>query len=331
MNTFSLLSSLFLKLKKEYSKYIELQLNITTNKDKIEQSQRVIGCIINLIQKEIMNIKEQYLKRIELEQEKAKRNMYNNQLGQIQKILQKAVKTLTYKISFYNQYSSSSITLKDLINLSFRINKQDQFPLNLQNKSLPAAFLRPYPHEDLEIKNSLLKFDLSEEKRLKPPIVNPKEGTVKKGTLLTFTYKDDKEKDKHDIFFKYSLNPECIPSFCSGELYNDNSPIILDKNCEIKVCSCKIGFKDSIVYTLNYQVTSEEVNIERIKTKANINPEVVRRPELHIAQGGEKYEKVNISASEMNTPNGSSGGTGSVRNSQFDYSLSHDDEDDDVI
>ena len=51
MNTFSLLSSLFLKLKKEYSKYIELQLNITTNKDKIEQSQRVIGGIINLIQK----------------------------------------------------------------------------------------------------------------------------------------------------------------------------------------------------------------------------------------------------------------------------------------
>ena len=79
MNTFSLLSSLFLKLKKEYSKYIELQINITTNKDKIEQSQRMIECIIKLIQKEIINIKEHYLKIIELEQQKAKRNMYHVQ------------------------------------------------------------------------------------------------------------------------------------------------------------------------------------------------------------------------------------------------------------
>ena len=64
----------------------------------------MIECIIKLIQKEIINIKEHYLKIIELEQQKAKRNMYNVQLGQIQKILQKAVKTLTYKIPFYNQY-----------------------------------------------------------------------------------------------------------------------------------------------------------------------------------------------------------------------------------
>lgn len=333
MNNFSYLSSLFTRLKQEYQTFNNLLLNINNlSSKKIYQSSERIKQLIKLFKEELEKIKNDYKTSIMLNRERRRRDLYNNQLGQIQKLIYKSLNTLSFNIPFLNKYSTDKITPKDLVNLSFRINKQDKYPLNLQtNQSFPAAFLRAFPHEDLEIKNSVLKFDLSEEKRLLPPIVTPREGIVKKGTLLTITYKNDKEKDKHEIFFKFSTNPDCIPSFFSGELYNENSPIILDEDCIVKVCACKSGFKDSIIITNRYQVTTEErENAEKIMLAENENQNFVVRPELEIAQNGEKYTKINVNADDINSPIASSGSGSAYRASFLDKGMSDESEEDEI-
>ena len=68
--------------------------------------------------------------------------------------------------------------------------------------------------EHIQIKSSFLKFNFDEGSRLKMPIVNPDGGVVKKGSILEIKYPDN----DGDVFFRYSLLNDMIPSYFSGEL-----------------------------------------------------------------------------------------------------------------
>jgi hypothetical protein len=122
----------------------------------------------------------------------------------------------------------SHLQPRDLINFTIRVNKNYSAPDGL-GSFIPGSFLSPYPSEDLELKSSFLKFNFDEAARLKPPIINPEMGLVKKGTMLEIKYP---EADK-DIFFRYVTDENFIPTFFSGEIVTFNLNFLLFSNLKI--------------------------------------------------------------------------------------------------
>lgn len=158
-------------------------------------------------------------KEIELEKLKQESKIYDERIIELNKILITSVKSLRqsnniFKLSSTNKnVSVSYFQPRDLINLTLRINKNYSAPEGLGN-FLPGGYLDPYPLEQVQMKSSFLKFNLDESVRLKVPIVNPEGGVVKKGSMLEIKYPDI---DK-DIFFRYTISSDLIPSYFSGEL-----------------------------------------------------------------------------------------------------------------
>jgi hypothetical protein len=119
-----------------------------------------------------------------------------------------------FKLSSTNKIISEfSIARKDFINLAFRVNSNYKFPKDYEGNVLPSAFNGPCPNEEKEMRLSILKFS---NQRVLEPLVQPNYRTVvKKGSLLEITYPDNTVKD---VFFKYTLDNETIPSYFSGIL-----------------------------------------------------------------------------------------------------------------
>ena len=181
----------------------------------------------------------------------------------------------------------TKISPLDLINFTLRISKQNKSPpednlyfekylpdINSQDKSIlyteyfkknKNTYLYPYPEDFFGMKNTVLRYDLSNNNRLLPPeLLSPdplntnekNEILSNKGRDLIFKY--PKEQPPHGIYYKYSKDPNILPSFFSGEEYKDYSRPNLDKDCIIKVCTCKEGFKDSEIVTFKFAIDSNE-------------------------------------------------------------------------
>ena len=314
MNSFSHLNSLFIRLRKEYHTFTQMLLHINTNNITNQQriqlynSRLIIEKLLQLIQTELITIKQRMQYQTELKYQIAKKNSLNLNLYHYYSTLRKCLNTLTHNIPFYSpdplstqNFSSHKLSSKDITNFTNRISRQLSYPTDLQQYPIPSAFLDAYPREDQELMNSILKDDLSDERRLLPPLVEPPGGQVKKGEQLRISYNHKNEKDIYDIFFKYTIDSQSIPSFFSGELYSEYHPIILEKDCTIKVCACKVGRKDSLICTYQYNVVLSKSgkNIEIINTRHVNKNNVIERPEMEIAKNGIKFRGMHVNSEDV--------------------------------
>ncbi len=292
MNYLTKLSSLIQTLHKEYKKYKNLLSTPFQKKYSLQITEEKIKKLLTLLKLELTSLQKILSLKKEIKSELQKSENLKKKKIQIQNLLHTSIKTLTQNIPFFNLTSSlssnrlniNSINKIDLINMSTRINTQYLYPYDVFNIS-SNAFLKQYPTDDIQMNNSILKYDLSENKRLLPPIADPPGGNVKKGTLVSLKIdkRDYERLKKSDVFFKYSMN-DIIPSSFSGELYYDNKKIFIDKDCEIKVCTCKFGYKDSIIVTFNFTVSGG--NVKRVIKKTDINQQnFLIRPTLEIMSG----------------------------------------------
>lgn len=108
----------------------------------------------------------------------------------------------------------SNFQPRDLINLTLRVNTNYSFPQGVTGL-LPGAFLNPYPSHDREFKHTFLKFDFDEANRLKMPMIKPESVAVKKGTIIEIKYPDG---NIQDVFFRFTLGGELLPSYFHGEM-----------------------------------------------------------------------------------------------------------------
>ena len=314
MNSFSHLNSLFIRLRKEYTTFTHLLLHInlpnTPHKQRIQlyTCRLIITKLFYLIQTELTAIKHRIHFQSELQSQISIKNSLNSNLSHYYSTLRNCLTTLTHNIPFYAHdplstqcFSSYKLSSKDIINFTNRISRQLSYPIDLQPYQIPSAFLDAYPREDQELMNSILKDDLSDEHRLLPPLVEPPGGQVKKGEQLRISYNHKNEKDIYDIFFKYTIDSQSIPSFFSGELYSEYHPIILEKDCTIKVCACKIGRKDSLICTYQYNVVLSKSgkNVEIVNTRHVNKNNVIERPEMEIAKNGIKFTGMHVNSEDV--------------------------------
>ena len=172
---------------------------------------------------------------------------------------------------------------------------------------------------------SILKFNLNN--KLQVPILEPNGGKIQKGTLIKITY----PQVDNDVFFKYTLDNNIIPSYFSGNLYKSDLKIIINRNCILKVVSCKFGFRDSDILTVGYTVSEEgrEITIRTLQSERT-RDEIIRTS-LDINAKGRIS---GLDFSDVNSPHNTIGRS-DYRNSAYSANrnskYSKNDDDDDPI
>ena len=266
----------------------------------IKESKSRIDFLNKYINEKIIDKHMKILKlREEIEKEKEIKNKLEKKSKKIDDIINKGKKILIKDLPYFeklSEYSNKKLKIAklsslDLINLTLRLSQQSKAPpgaFDYLNNMVSAGliddsqnnfnifsyyiknknrYLYPYPNI-LELKNSILRYDYSEENRLKPPILiypNPdsfdSEGNIiaNKGSLIKLKYPS--ENPIIGLFFKYSKDPNIAPSSFSGQEYKEFSLPDLDKDCIFKVCSCKKGYKDSKIITFKFVINNEKEEI----------------------------------------------------------------------
>ena len=290
---------------------------------------------IDLIKLNIKANIEHYKKLIKLKLEILKETEIKNKLDKkakkIKDFTNKGKKILINDIPYYEKMpeyankklKTAELSPLDLINFTLRLSQQSKAPLggiNYINNFIGSAlisdkqndyniysyyiknknrYLVPYPG-DLEMKQSILRYDFSEEKRLLPPVLiepDPKnvdqEGNIIANNGSSIKLKYPEQNRIEGITFKYSKDINILPSIFSGEEYKEYSQPMLDKNCIFKVCSCKKGFKDSKIITFKFYINMDikvQYEIRKIGAEAgkdaitkkseriDTNPELAFRP-----------------------------------------------------
>jgi hypothetical protein len=262
----------------------------------IKESKSRIDFLNKYINEKIIDKHMKILKlREEIEKEKEIKNKLEKKSKKIDDIINKGKKILIKDLPYFeklSEYSNKKLKIAklsslDLINLTLRLSQQSKAPpgaFDYLNNMVSAGliddsqnnfnifsyyiknknrYLYPFPGP-LELKNSVLRYDYSEENRLKPPILiepNPDivdvEGNIiaNKGSLIKLKYPS--EKPIMGLFFKYSKDINIAPSFYSGEEYKEFALPDLDKDCIFKVCSCKKGLKDSKIITFKFIINHD--------------------------------------------------------------------------
>ena len=266
----------------------------------IKESKSRIDYLNKYINEKIIDKHMKILKlREEIEKEKEIKNKLEKKSKKIDDIINKGKKILIKDLPYFeklSEYSNKKLKIAklsslDLINFTLRLSQQSKAPpgaFDYLNNMVAAGliddsqnnfnifsyyiknknrYLYPYPNV-LELKNSILRYDYSEENRLKPPILiypNPdsfdSEGNIiaNKGSLIKLKYPS--ENPIIGLFFKYSKDPNIAPSSFSGQEYKEFSLPDLDKDCIFKVCSCKKGYKDSKIITFKFVINNEKEEI----------------------------------------------------------------------
>ena len=337
----SYLISLIKNLKEEYKTYYllrreyYLEKNIQMNeirKLEIKESELIISKLNEDINNYISKYKQILQLKDEIKEEKKKGEEISERHKKFSEFLEKGKNILTNDITYYKKlpyYSNkklktAKISPLDLINFTLRISQQNKAPkegeIYFQNylpndkNNLPIlyrdyfiknknSFIHPYPDNFFGMKNTILRFDLSDKNRLLPPkLESPDPSNINqkneilsnKGKDLIFKY--PKENAPPGIFFKYSKDPNVIPSSFSGEEYKDYQRPNLEKDCIIKVCTCLRGFKDSKIITFKFAVDSNEEE-KLVKQKPNVKKgDFVIRPEEHIDPGSLAFQELNSSS-----------------------------------
>ena len=305
----------------------------------IEESKQTISQLNDIIKNYISKYRkiEQIKAQIEAEKQKDKQNEEKNK--KFCEFIEKGKKILINNIKYYNklpEYSDKKLkTVKlspmDLINFTLRISQQSKSPMEGEfyfSKYLPGQektnilyndyflknknrYLYPYPNDYFGMQKTILRYNLSEKNKLLPPILespdprNVKNGAIiaSKGKDLIFKYPEDNPPS--EIVFKYSRDPNILPSFFTGEEYKDYAHPNLDKDCIIKVCTCRRGFRDSKILTLKFTITDATTN-EILKEKViDTKPrmDVVNRQTIYIDSKGPKIERITASDYNSNSPN----------------------------
>lgn len=305
----------------------------------IEESKQTISQLNDIIKNYISKYRkiEQIKAQIEAEKQKDKQNEEKNK--KFHEFIEKGKKILVNNIKYYNklpEYSDKKLkTVKlspiDLINFTLRISQQSKSPMEGEfyfSKYLPGQektnilyndyflknknrYLYPYPNDYFGMQKTILRYNLSEKNKLLPPILespdprNVKNGAIiaSKGKDLIFKYPEDNPPS--EIVFKYSRDPNILPSFFTGEEYKDYAHPNLDKDCIIKVCTCRRGFRDSKILTLKFTITDATTN-EILKEKViDTKPrmDVVNRQTIYIDSKGPKIERITASDYNSNSPN----------------------------
>ena len=305
----------------------------------IEESKQTISQLNDIIKNYISKYRkiEQIKAQIKAEKQKDKQNEEKNK--KFCEFIEKGKKILVNNIKYYNklpEYSDKKLkTVKlspmDLINFTLRISQQSKSPMEGEfyfSKYLPGQektnilyndyflknknrYLYPYPNDYFGMQKTILRYNLSEKNKLLPPILespdprNVKNGAIiaSKGKDLIFKYPEDNPPS--EIVFKYSRDPNILPSFFTGEEYKDYAHPNLDKDCIIKVCTCRRGFRDSKILTLKFTITDATTN-EILKEKViDTKPrmDVVKRQTIYIDSKGPKIERITASDYNSNSPN----------------------------
>ena len=258
----------------------------------------------------IISLKEEIIKETEIKNKLEKKSI------KINNFIEKGKKILINNIPYYEklpEYANKKLkTAKlsplDLINFTLRLSqqskappgsfdyfnnfvnnaliedKQNDFNTNSFYKKNKNRFLFPYPNT-LELNKSILRYNFSEEKRLLPPKLiypDPKETNgegyiiANNGASIRLIYPS--ENITEGIKFKYSKDPNILPSMFSGEEYKDHSQPILDKDCTFKACSCKKGFKDSKIITFKFIINNDvKEHLEIKQGVAKAGPDVITK------------------------------------------------------
>ena len=375
----SYLISLINRLKEEYNNYYLLRKKLLSEsipqkieikKNEIAETEKIITRLNEEINININKYRQiESLKR-EINYEKKKQKELLEKSKKLSDFLEKGKKILINDILYYKKlpdYSNkklktAKISPLDLINFTLRISQQNQAPSDLDYfyKYLPNSlkdkpnmailyndyymknknrFFHPYPDDYFGMKNTILRYDLSEKNRLLPPILdsNIPFKQNEKGELLSnrgkeIIFKYPAENPPPGIIFKYSKDPNILPSFFTGEEYKDYSHPTLDKDCIIKVCTCRTGFKDSKIITFKFIIDSNEVEkFEEKNPDTKAMPDYIIRPSVHIDSRGEKFEPLNSPSSGSPQRNTSRPGTSSYEPIYYNPDNDDDDGDDDEI
>ena len=271
---------------------------------------------INLINVHIKSNIEFCKKLAKIQSEISKETKINNnsekKIKKINDFIEKGKNILINNIPYYEKLpdyankklKTAKLSPLDLINLTLRLSQQSKAPpggIEYLNSFISSAltssrqndvniysfykknknrFLTPYPGE-LEMKQSILRYDFSEEKRLLPPeLIYPdpininQEGYIiaNNGSSIQLKYPPGNKIDGY--FFKYSKDINILPSLFSGEEYKDYSQPVLDSNCIFRVCTCKIGFKDSKIVTFKFFINTEvkeNIQMKKVGEKAGVD------------------------------------------------------------
>ena len=344
------------RFKEEFATFFELTKKLNKEKIPkkqkhilylLEKSREKIKYLLEYIKKEITKLKNLSKLQNNLNHEKNTQKLILEKISKFSTFIENGKKILTNNITYFEKlqkYSSkklktASLPPLDFINFTLRLTRQYNSPIDgdfyfskylfyqsndPQEKKIMSdyfqknknRYLYPYPTEEFEMKNTILRYDLST--RLLPPEVSPiSDGnSVPKGTQLIFKY----PKNISDVFFKFSSDPKILPSSFSGELYLDNLGKTLDNDCVIKVCSCKKGFKDSEIITLKYIISNED-NEKAVELELDTRErkDQVERPEYRISSGN-FFQGVSMSPSgELSPQTVSRPGTSSFEPNYGDY------------
>ena len=372
------LISLINSLKEETKNYYNLvqknskekipQKRQIRNKE-IEESKNKINIINQYINKNIKYYQELLKIKKEISEQKQIKNNLEKKSEKIDEFIKKGKKIIINNIPYYEnlpeyankKIKSAELSPLDLINLTLRLSQQKKAPpidlntyLNNNNTLIDEKqndfnlfsfyiknknrYLYPYP-TDFELKNSILRYDFSEENRLLPPIYEfqkddklDNEGNIitNKGSQIKIKY--PLEKLSKDVYFKYSKDPNIIPSMFSGIKYNDYFPPILDKNCIFKVCSCKNGFKDSKIVTFKFIINNDiEMAYYEKKVMKEAKKDIIVKEHNVIDADSSLVFKNQYSNPSINSPQHNDQGTSSYRASFLNIEDMEDNEDEDEI
>ena len=276
----------------------------------INESIETINLIYHQINKILEDFKKIILLQEQVKKEKEIKNKLEIKSDKINDFIEKGKKILINNIPYFEklpEYANKKLKTArlsplDLINFTLRLSQQSKAPpkhkeyfakyanndkvedkkiefnTNYFYRKNKNKFLFPYP-STFELNNSILRYNFSEEKRLLPPkLINPDPKAINEagyiiannGASIRLIYPG--EKNIEGIKFKYSKDPNILPSMFSGEEYNVYSQPILYQDCTFKVCSCKKGFKDSKIITFKFIINNEvkeTVITKYVDAKAN--------------------------------------------------------------
>ena len=157
------------------------------------------------------------------------------------------------------------------------------------------------------------------------------EGSLWYGKDLIFRYPNDNPPS--GIFFKYSKDPNILPSFFTGEEYKDYSHPNLDDDLNIiKVCTCKKGYKDSKIVTFKFIIDTNK-NVHKKEKQIDIKPkeDVIIKNEEHFDSPSLKFSN-QLSSNSIGSPHGtaSRAGTSSYEPIYYNPDSNIDDDDDEI-
>jgi len=335
-------------------------------KAEIEESKQAISQLNEIIKNYLSKYRKIEKVKAQIEAEKQADKQIVEKNKKFNEFIENGKKILVKNIKYYNklpEYSNKKLkTIKlspiDLINFTLRISQQSKSPMEgdfyfskylpnqektnilyndyfLKNKN---RYLYPYPNDNFGLKKTILRYNLSEKNKLLPPILeSPNPRNIKNGAIITSKGKDlifkyPVDNPPPDIVFKYSRDPNILPSFFTGEEYKDYAHPNLDKDCIIKVCTCRKGFRDSKILTLKFTITdsttTDNIKEKDIDTKPKMD--VVNRPSIYIDSKGPKIEKISSSDLNSSSPHNLSRPGSSLYDPVYYNPEDEEDDDDDI-